>query len=49
MRPWLWLEKAYRGRSAWLIQLSLKVDPRSDTLRSDKRFQGLLSRIGFPS
>ncbi len=44
-----WLDKAYRGRSAWLIQLSLKVDPRWDPLRSDARFQDLLRRIGFPS
>jgi len=44
----VWLEKAYRVRSAWLLQLSLKVDPRWDTLRSDARFQDLLRRIGFP-
>ena len=44
-----WLDKAYRGRSPWLAQLSLKVDPRWDALRSDARFQDLLRRIGFPS
>ena len=44
-----WLDEAYRGRSAWLLQLSLKVDPRWDPLRSDARFQDLLRRIGFPS
>ena len=44
-----WLDEAYRGRSAWLLQLSLKVDPRWDALRSDARFQDLLRRIGFPS
>ena len=44
-----WLEKAYQARSAWLIYLSLKADPRWDALRSDARFQDLLRRIGFPS
>ena len=44
-----WLEKAYLARSAWLIQLALKVDSRWDALRSDARFQDLLRRIGFPS
>ncbi|HEY6221309.1 MAG TPA: tetratricopeptide repeat protein, partial [Candidatus Eisenbacteria bacterium] len=44
-----WLDRAYRARSAWLIQLSLKVDPRWDTLRADGRFQDMLRRIGFPS
>jgi serine/threonine-protein kinase len=44
-----WLEKAYQARSAWLIQLALKVDSRWDALRSDARFQDLLRRIGFPS
>ncbi len=44
-----WLEKAYQTRSAWLISLALKVDPRWDALASDARFQDLLRRIGFPS
>ena len=44
-----WLEKAYQARSAWLILLALKVNPRWDALRSDVRFQDLLRRIGFPS
>jgi serine/threonine-protein kinase len=43
------LEKAYQARSAWLINLALKVDPRWDALRSDARFQDLLRRIGFSS
>jgi serine/threonine-protein kinase len=44
-----WLEKAYQARSAWLILLALKLDPRWDALASDARFQELLRRIGFPS
>jgi TolB-like protein len=44
-----WLEKAYKARSFWLIQLGLRVDPRWDSLRADPRFQDLLRRIGFPS
>ena len=43
-----WLEKAYKIRSFWLLQLGLKVDPRWDPLRSDPRFADLLKRIGFP-
>jgi tetratricopeptide (TPR) repeat protein len=44
-----WLEKAYQARSAWLVQMSLKTDPRWDPLRSDVRFQDLLRRTGFSS
>lgn len=38
-----WLEKAFQERSPWLIHL--RVDPRFDPLRSDKRFTTLLNRI----
>ena len=39
-----WLEYAYEGRDGWLIWLA--VDPVVDSLRSDKRFKDLLTRIG---
>ncbi|KPL03963.1 MAG: hypothetical protein AMJ90_02570 [candidate division Zixibacteria bacterium SM23_73_2] len=42
-----WLQKAYEGRSVWLIHLHLKVDPRFDNLRSDPRFTVLLKKIGL--
>lgn len=41
-----WLERAYRDRSDMLVYL--RVDPRLDPLRSDKRFAFLLSRVGIP-
>ena len=42
-----WLQKAYQDRSAWLIHLHLKVDPRLDSLRSDPRFTALLKKMGL--
>ena len=44
-RAFKWLEYAYEGRDGWLIWLA--VDPVVDSLRSDKRFDDLLSRIGL--
>ncbi len=40
-----WLEQAYEDRSWWLV--FLKVDSRYDRLRSDRRFDVLLQRVGF--
>jgi DNA-binding winged helix-turn-helix (wHTH) protein/TolB-like protein/tetratricopeptide (TPR) repeat protein len=40
-----WLEQAYKDRSWWLV--FLKVDPRFDSLRSDRRFETLLQRVGL--
>lgn len=37
-----WLERAYEERDVWLM--NLKVDPVFTRLRSDKRFQDLLTR-----
>jgi len=41
-----WLERAYQERSNWLIYL--KLDPRFDRLRSERRFADLARRIGLP-
>jgi tetratricopeptide (TPR) repeat protein len=41
-----WLEKAYQERSWWLCWI--KMDPKMDSLRSDARFNDLMSRVGFP-
>ncbi len=41
-----WLEKAYERRSLPLTWV--QVNPASDPLRSDPRFDDLLRRIGFP-
>jgi len=40
-----WLERAYEERDVWLM--NLKVDPVFAKLRSDKRFQELLTRAGL--
>lgn len=40
-----WLERAYEERDVWLM--NLKVDPVFAKLRSDKRFQDLLTRTGL--
>jgi hypothetical protein len=42
----IWLEKAFKARSTWIIYLG--VDPAFDSLRSDPRFVSLLRRIGVP-
>jgi len=46
-RAFEWLEKSYQERSLSLTLL--KVNPRFDTLSSDRRFQVLVRRIGFTS
>lgn len=40
-----WLEKAYEERDVWLM--NLKVDPVFAKLRSDSRYQNLLTRAGL--
>jgi tetratricopeptide (TPR) repeat protein len=42
-----WLRRAYEERDAWLTWL--RVDPVFDDLRSDRRFQKLLERVGLAS
>jgi tetratricopeptide (TPR) repeat protein len=42
----LWLERAYENRDFFLT--NIRVDPQMDPLRSDPRFQDLLTRIGLP-
>jgi len=39
------LEKAYEERSHWLVWL--KLDPRWDNLRADRRFSDLVRRVGL--
>ena len=41
-----WLEKACEERSSSML-MSLKADPKLDTLRSDPRFQDLVRRVGL--
>ncbi|MCA1590264.1 MAG: tetratricopeptide repeat protein [Acidobacteria bacterium] len=40
-----WIEKAYEERAGWMIELN--VDPAWEKIRSDRRFQDLLRRIGL--
>ncbi|HEY0003548.1 MAG TPA: protein kinase [Pyrinomonadaceae bacterium] len=40
-----WLEKAFESRDEWLVWLN--TEPKLDPLRSDTRFESLLSRVGF--
>ena len=41
-----WLDKGFDNRSACMP--FLRIDPRLDPLRSDKRYADLVRRIGFP-
>jgi tetratricopeptide (TPR) repeat protein len=45
-RAFDWLERAYRERSDLLVYM--KVDPRLDPMRSDRRFEDLVQRVGIP-
>lgn len=40
-----WLDRATAARSHWLVWL--KLDPRWNNLRDDRRFAALIDRIGF--
>lgn len=44
-RAFALLDRAYTERNMWLM--NLKVDPRFDDLRSDRRYEGLLHRVGL--
>ncbi len=41
-----WLEKAYRERDPWLMDINVRAE--FDSLRDDPRFQDLLRRMNFP-
>ncbi len=41
-----WLAKACQGRCFELI--AIKVDPRFDVLRGDRRFQAVTEQVGLP-
>ncbi len=43
-RAFEWLEKAYEGRD--FVLTTLRVEPTFDRIRSDKRFEELLRRVG---
>jgi eukaryotic-like serine/threonine-protein kinase len=45
-RAFAWLDQAVRDRSDLLVYL--KVDPRLDPIRSDRRFTALLAKVGLP-
>lgn len=47
-RTLAWLERAYKERSSFNL-MTIKVEPRLDTVRADPRFQDLLRRIGLPT
>jgi serine/threonine protein kinase/tetratricopeptide (TPR) repeat protein len=44
-QAFMWLQKAYQDRSAWLV--NLKADPMFDPIRSDPRFVDLVRRVGL--
>jgi hypothetical protein len=41
-----WLEKGFQDRDDLLV--TLKADPVLDGIRTDRRFQDLLRRVGLP-
>ena len=45
-RAFQYLERAFQERSAWMAYLAM--DPWSDPLRSDPRFEDLMRRMNFP-
>jgi serine/threonine protein kinase/tetratricopeptide (TPR) repeat protein len=45
-KAFVWLERAYKDRTFFLIYL--KVDPEMDPLRTDPRFQAFVRRMNFP-
>jgi hypothetical protein len=45
-RAFAWLEKAFQERDVLLM--TLNVESHLDPLRSDRRFQDLVRRVGLP-
>ena len=41
-----WLDKAYEEHSPTIVML--KVDPKYDPIRSDRRFSALMRRVRIP-